>query len=332
MAQGWSVVEGSSIRLAEWPSTETSYVSDNSLEPAFEVRGGLIRPRVRVEAGDGSLGVFRPRVDTRLCPGEAFDRGDGRLVRSRGADFPFLSIDVPAGVTVTIDASKGPVHLLACGSVRIEGAVDLIDDPVPLRTRRFETPATDLLAEATIAVLAAGDMFLNGAVHAQHRPPTEASPLTLLCAGQMHLNGELPFHTLLAIESPAEGGSAILGARGQAIVAPPAVFTYGAADGADFWARGITPWRQVPPDRDGGTVQLVDAQPGLAVSWQSAPMDPVVTGEPDRRVARHSQPQPVLDRDAIVTGSGGFVRFVLATRVLAGVPVPSVRELQLVDR
>jgi hypothetical protein len=40
----------------------------------------------------------------------------------------------------------------------------------------------------------------------------------------------------------------------------------------------------------------------------------------------------VLDRDAIVTGSGGFVRFVLATRVLAGVPVPSVRELQLVDR
>lgn len=296
------------------------------------MRGGLIRPRVRVEAGDGSLGVFRPQRDTRLSPGETFDRGDGQLVRSRGADFPFLAIDIAAGVTVTIDATKGPVHLLACGSVRIDGAIELIDDPVPLRVRRFETQATELLAEATIAVLTAGDLYLTGVVRSRSQAPTEASPLSLLCAGQMHLNGKLPFHTLLAIESPPAGNSAILGARGQAIVAPPVVFTYGVAEGADFWVRGSTPWRQLPPDRDGGTVQLVDVQPGLAVAWQSAPMDPVVTGEPDRRVARHSQPQPVLDRDTIITGSGGFVRFGLAARVQDGMVVPTARELKLVDR
>lgn len=332
MAQWWSVVEGGSLCLAEWPSGETGYLGDDPLLPAFEVRGGLIRPRVRVEAGDGSLGVFRPQRDTRLCPGEAFDRGDGALVRSRGADFPFLAIDIAAGVTVTIDATKGPVRLLACGSVRIDGTVELIDDPVPLRVRRFEAEATELLAEATIAVLAAGDVYLTGVVRSHPRAPTEASPLSVLCAGQMHLNGELPFHTLLAIESPPAGNSAILGARGQAILAPPVVFTFGVAQGADIWVRGSTPWRQLPPDRDGGRVQLVDVQPGLAVAWQGAPVDPVAAGEPDRRVARHSQPQPVLDRDVIVTGSGTFVRFALAARVQDGAHVPTARELKLLDR
>ncbi|MBL8729980.1 MAG: Ig-like domain-containing protein [Planctomycetes bacterium] len=332
MALWWNVVEGSSLCLAEWPGAETSYVGEDPLQPAFEVRGGLIRPRVRVEAGDGSLGVFRPQRDTRLCPGEVFDRGDGQLVRSRGADFPFLAIDIAAGVTVTVDASKGPVHLLACGSVRIDGVVELIDDPVPLRVRRFETQARELLAEATIALLTAGDLHLTGVVRSQSRTPTEASPLSVLCAGQMHLSGELPFHTLLAIESPPAGNAAILGARGQAIVAPPVVFTYGVAEGADFWVRGSTPWRQLPSDRDGGTVQLVDVKPGLAVAWQSAPMDPVATGEPDRRVARHSQPQPVLDRDAIVTGAGAFVRLGLAAHMQHGTAIPTARELRLIDR
>lgn len=332
MAQWWSVVEGSRLALAEWPSGERAYVGDDPLLPGFEVRAGVIRPRVRVEAGDGSLGVFRPEQDTRLCPGEAFDRGDGRIVRSHGADFPFTAIDVPAGVTVTIDATAGPVRLLACGSVRIGGTLQLIDRPVPLRVRRFETPATDFLTEASIAVLAAGDVHVTGAIRTVQKTPSDGSPLTLLCAGRMYLHGELPFHTLLAIEAPADGGVAIVGARGQAIVAPPAVFTPGVAPGADIWVRGYTPWRQLPPDRDGGTVRLVEAAPGIAAAWQGAPADPLVPGEPDRRVGRHSQPQPVLDRDPIVTGPGGFVRFELVARVLHGTPLPTVREVLLIDR
>lgn len=330
VAQWWSVVEGSSIRLAEWPSGESAYLGEDPLEPAFEVRGGLVRPRVRVEAGNGSLGVFRPRRDTHLAPGQPFDRGDGTLVRSRGAEFPFLAIDIPAGVTVTIDATMGPVHLRVCGSVRIDGTVQLIDDPVPLRVRRSETPASELMAEATIGLLAAGDLHLNGVVRGQPRPASDASPLTLLCCGQMQLNGELPFHTVLAIESSPEGASAIIGARGQAVVAPPVVFRYGLAPGADFWVRGRTPWRQLPFDRDGGMVQVVDLQPGLMVSWQTAPPDPLTPGEPDGRVAR--QPQPALDRDTIVAPSGGFVRFQLTAHLVDGTPVPSVRELKLVDR
>jgi hypothetical protein len=331
-AQWWSVVEGSSIALAEWPSGERAYQAGDPLLPAFEVRAGVIRPRVRVEAGDGSLGVFRPQKDTRLCPGEPFDRGDGQLVRSRGAEFPFLAVDVPEGVTVTIDAATGPVRVLSCGSVHVAGDILLVGEPVPVRVRRFETPAADYLAEATIAVLAAGDLHVDGAVRTQRPTPADTSPLTLLCAGRMHLHGELPFHTLLAIESQLDGRSAILGARGQAVVGPPAIFTDGIAPGTDFWVRGLTPWRQLPADRDGGTVRLVDADAGLGVSWQGAPADPVEPGEPDRRVGRHSQPQPVLDRDKIATGPGGFVRFELAARVLHGTPLPSVREVRLVDR
>ena len=54
----------------------------------------------------------RPQADITLRPGVPFDRGDGVLVQSVGADFPFLAIDIPAGVRVRVESSV-PVQLLA---------------------------------------------------------------------------------------------------------------------------------------------------------------------------------------------------------------------------
>jgi hypothetical protein len=224
------------------------------------------------------------------------------------------------------------VRLLACGGVRIAGTVHLLGEPAVLRVPRFVTPAAVLLEEAVIAVLAAGDIHITGSVRTQRATPADASPLTLLAAGRMHLHGELPFQTLLAVESPPPGQDGpIVGTRGQASVAPVS-FRYGAAVHADLWMRGCTPWQQMPPDRDGGRVQFEEAEPGLQIAWQTAPADPVSPTEPDRRIARHSQPQPVLDGDAIGIAPGSFVRFEFAVHVHPGTPLPSVREVRLIER
>lgn len=331
--QWWSVVEGGSLPLAEWPSGERAYLADDPLLPGFECRGGVIRPRVRVEAGDGSLGVFRPTRDTLLVPGEPFDRGDGTRVQSHGSDFPFTAIDVPEGVTVTIDAvAAGPVRILSCGGVRIAGALLLREDPVPLRVPTFETPAAELLANATIALLAAGDLEVAGAIRTEREVPPDRSPLTLLAAGRMRLRGELPFRTLLAIEPAAlDARPAIEGVRGQSEVVH-ASFTFGVAPSADFRVAGATPWRRLPAERDRGTVRLVEPVGPLVVAWQTAPPDPLAEEEPDRRVDRQSQPVPVLDGDTLATAAGAFVRFVFEARVRPGEPLPTLREVRLEDR
>ncbi|MBL9079834.1 MAG: Ig-like domain-containing protein [Planctomycetes bacterium] len=331
--QWWSIAEGGSLALAEWPAGEKTFAGDDALAPCFEVRGGAVRPRVRVEAGDGALGAFRPTRDTVLRPGEAFDRGDGTLVQSRGDDFPFTVFEVPAGVTVTVDATNGPARILVCGGARIAGVLQLVGKPAPLRVHGIETPAAELLASAAVALLAAGDLYVHGAIRCEPSTSLELSPLTLLTAGRMHLRGELPFHTLLAIETPTVGESVpgIDGPRGQTVVAS-ATFTYGVPPGADYRVHGWTPWRQLPPDRDRGTLRLVDPLPGLLVAWQAAPADPLTDDRPDARAERQSQPQPVRDGDLVVASPGSFVRVALEAQVRGGQPLPSVREIRLLDR
>ncbi|MBX3461898.1 MAG: Ig-like domain-containing protein [Planctomycetes bacterium] len=332
-AQWWNVVEGGSIALAEWPSGEIAYLGADPLLPGFEVRAGVIRPRVRIEAGDGRLGLFRPRRDTQLRPGQPFDPGDGRWVASEGSDFPFTAVDIPAGVTVTLDATDAPVRVLACGGIRVAGDLVLRGSPGPLRLRRFEAPAVDLLGEARIALLAAGDLQMQGRIRAEWPLSADGSPLTLLSAGRVQIGQELPFHTVLALEAPPPEQSVpvILGARGQALVTS-ATFTYGVPAGSDLQVTGLTPWRQLPPDRDSGFVRLVDASPGLAAAWQAAAPDALAPQQPDPRLARQSRPHPIQDGDLVTIGAGSFLRVELSARVQGGAPIPTVRELRLLDR
>ncbi len=333
--QFWGVVAGDTVALAAWPADDDPVLVDEALGCGFEVGGGMIRPRVRVEAGDGSLGVFRPRRDVTLRPNEPFDRGDGTLVLSRGSEFPFAAFDVPRGVTVRVDASGSPVQLLACGSVHVAGRLELLGASRPLpRPLSRQQPVRELLHLAPVAIVAAGDVTIDGAVAAAALPADDTTTLLVAAAGAIDLRelaGDLPFHTLLARETTGERGGGILGVRGQSLVLD-AAFTYGVPAGADFTVRGTTAWRQLPLDRDGGVVHLVQASPGLQVSWQSAPPDPVRHSEPDLSIGRVSRLQPVAGGTTIAVAAGAFVRFTLHARVRAGDVLPRLAELRLCDR
>ena len=326
----WVVAAGSSLALAEWPGDDGAdrpIVDGDPAVPGFEVRAGVMRPRVRVEAGDGSLGIFRPQRDTTLRPGEPFDRGDGQIVTSRGAVFPFLAVDIPAGVSVTIDARAGPVQILCCADLRIAGSVELLGLAQPMQGRYLQVvPVRDLLEGAPVALVAAGDVQVRGTVTARTPVAAESTPLTLATAGRMDLNGALPFNTILALEAE---GPAVKGVLGQTKVVS-ATFTYGIARGASFVASGFTSWRQLPWDRDGGVVQA-DADPELRIGWQFAPADIHRRREPDLRRGL-ARSQPVADQDRIVVEPGAFVRFELTAQLTDSRPLPKVRELRIVDR
>lgn len=330
--QYWSVVEGDAITLAEWPAPdETRFLDEDPLMPGFELRAEVIRPRVRKEAGDGSLGVFRPTVDTVLRPGVPFDRGDGKHVTSRGDVFPFLAIDVKKGVKVTIDASSGPVRLLSCGGIDISGEVEVAGAPRPWNERRLGSvaAASELLESSSVGFLAAGDVWLRGAVVATSPSRANESPLLIASAGRILLTGTLPYNTLLAFE---EGdGRAISGPLGQAN-ALPAAFTPGVAEGTDVVVRGFTSWQKLPLDRDSGVVRFAGGDDALHVSWQVVPPHAQRPDEPDTRSGALPRPQRVVDRDLLTMPPGSFARLQFEAHATASTPLPSIADVRIVDR
>ena len=127
------------------------------------------------------------------------------------------------------------------------------------------------------------------------------------------------------------GPAPLIGVRGQSQVFE-AGFTFGVPPGAELAVRGTTTWRQLPWDRDGGVVRLVDASDGLQVAWQAAPPDPVHRTVPDLSIGRVSRLEPAVDGGTIAVTAGSFVRFTLQARVRAGSEPPRLRELRLCDR
>jgi hypothetical protein len=328
----WAVVAGSSITLLEWPSGDGVLDGDGELTPGFETSGGQLRPRVRVEAGDGSLGILRPRRDLVLRPGQPFDRGDGEVVVSQGAKFSFLAIDIPAGVTVRVEPGATPVQLLAAGSVRIQG--DLVFDvaAAPVPPRQLQHPIGELASAVPAAIVAAGEVEVSGRILSTAAPTEGTTSLLLASAAAIELHGALPFQTLLAVETRGDvAGASIRGARGQSIVFDP-TFTYGLAAGADFGLRALTPWRALPPERDGGVVRLLDQHPDLQVAWQTAPADAVRKNEPDVSIGRVGRLATVRHGDPVAFAAGSFVRFAFVARARSGQALPRLRELRLTDR
>jgi len=331
--QIWNVVAGTSIAIVAWPTNDGGIVGDDPLLPGFELVSGATRPRVRVEAGDGSLGVFRPRRDLVLRPGVPFDRGDGTIVVSRGAVFPFLAIDIPRGVTVRIDGGSTPVRLLSCGGIRIDGVLELAGATVPLQGHAHGTAVNDLLETSPVALLAAGEVHLAGRVVVVSPLPSDHTALTVAGPQPFHLSGALPYNTILAVDatSTAPNEPAIVGSRGQTILTI-ATFTYGLAAGASFAVQGCSPWQQMPFDRDGGVLHLTDVDHGLRVGWQQAPADPVRKGEPDLRQDRIGRVETATDLERILFGVGSYLRFRIDAEVAAERPLPTLRELRLSDR
>ena len=328
----WSVVEGRSVPICGWPDGEQHYSSEDELQAGFEVRGANIVPKVRIEAGNGSLGAFRPKKDTTLRPGESFDRGDGLQVVSSGPDFHFASIDIPADVTVTVDASSGPVRLLATGGMRLEGSLGLIGPATPLPARAFiSRPVADLVSGARVALVAAGDVQIYGEITSSASISESETALLLATAGWLRLHGELPFQSVLVADSRGVGSvSRIEGVRGQS-KPYPAAFTVGLAAGAEITFRGVLPWRQLPSHLDSGVLQIGDVPRPFVVEWQATSADAIRRERPDLRTDRIGRWQPARDRDVLVVGGGGFVRLKLTAVVREGEPLPSIRELRLVE-
>jgi hypothetical protein len=323
----WHVVEGATVPLAEWTASDALMIVDDGVLPGFESRGGWLRPRVRVEAGDGSLGVFRPQVDTVLRPGTPFDRGDGTIVLGRGASFPFLAVDIPPGVVVRIDATAGPVEITSCGAIRMAGELVVDAPPASLPPGRFQVqPVRELVVAAPVALVAAGPIDASGVIRAAHEVPADGTALLLASATRLWLRGTLPFQTMLVVESAGGAQGLIEGARGQSRVYA-ASFTPGVAPRADFVAVGATTWRQLPFGASGAVVRLEEVEGSFALAWQTAFEDAVVPGRPD--LARLGRWQPVHDGDPVPAGDGAFVRFEVRARVRDDGAVPRLRELRL---
>jgi hypothetical protein len=324
----WSVVAGAELACAEWPLPDDVLAAADRVEPGFEIRAGRLQPCLRRECGDGRLGVLRPARDVVLRPGEPFDRGDGVLVASDGPRFGFLAIDVPDGVTVQIEPGTAGAIVQAVGGIRVAGRIVVRALPRVVTARRFHAPPVlELADQVPVAFVAAGPVAIAGEVVAEPPPVGDATSVMFASASHIDLRGlrgELPFRTVLAVdEARAAERPAVLGVRGQSVVAP-SVFSYGLPPDASCTIEAELPWRQMPADRSAALVQVSGADGRLAAWWQSAPADPLRATQPDLTNGRIGRRQACRSGDAIAFPPGDFVRVALRAQVAGGEPTLAV--------
>lgn len=327
-SQWWEVVAGAGPGLLDWPGVRTLVPGTDPLQPGLEVlRDGRSRPALRVEAGDGSLGTFRPLRDTRIARGATFDRGDGTMVVDRDGSLPFLAVDIPAGVTVEVDAREGALRLLACGWVRIEGALAVVAQPVPTRMRAGELTSFGALTEsAPLLVAAAGGIRISGTVRAPEQS-AEGTLMVLASAGPLDLAGSIPPATLLALEPGSRG------LTGSAERAVPVLLrmTPGLPSGTELQLEAATEWFAVPAECSAARLDWLAADPGYEVFIQSIPGDPFRPEYPDPRAERASAPLPVLLGSRVQFLPGGFLRVCFQCRVRGSDPLPFLHGLRIVQ-
>lgn len=327
-SQWWEVVAGAGPGLLEWPGSRGLVAGTDALQPGLEVlRDGRARPALRVEAGDGSLGIFRPMRDTRIARGVAFDRGDGTMVVDRDGSLPFLAIDIPAGIAVDVDANPGAVRLLACGWARVEGALVVTGAPVPTRLRAGELTSFGALAEAAPLLLAAGGGIQVGGTIRATGSTAEGTLVALASSGPLDLAGGIPPATLLAVEP---GARSLSGAAERAV---PVLLrmTPGLPDGAEVAVEAATEWFAVPAECSSARLDWLSADPGYRLSVQSIPGDPFRPERPDPRAERASAPLPLLVGSRVQFLPGGFLRVCFQCRVQGGEPLPFLHGLRFVQ-
>jgi hypothetical protein len=326
----WQVVEGAAAVVLRWPHGDDNLLPAADLAtPGFEFQNDVFRPLVRVEAGDGSLGVFRPTRDTTLTPGLPFDRGDGTQVASRGTVFPFLAIDVPAGVTVTIDARSAPVQLLAVGRAQVNGRLVIEGDTgQPAPTSGPVGDARTIQRTAALSILAAGGIEI-GPPPAAIVAPARAQNVTLalLTAGVLAVRGPVPYVILATERNLGRGDSRVERCHSQQVKLTP-----GLPDGAEVEAQGLTPFRALPPTIASPQLRVIDGDPALHVDWQSAPPQIDHPERPDPDPVRMTAFREAVDAQPLPVAPGSFLRLRLGARVRGGTPLPQVREFTLLDR
>ncbi len=328
--QWCNVVPGVAVRVAEWPLPQqgpSRYLDADLAVPGFEVTDRqAIQPLVRVEAGDGSLGVLRPLRDTQIG-GDPFDRGDGVRVASADGVFAFQAIDIPAGVTVRIDAGPRPVHLLALGRIRIAGRLEVFGDsgPMPLHPGQLVDVST-LCSGAVVSVLAGSGIEVSGSIDGH--APNGGAPVALITSGALIVTGSIPPDSVLATER----GGLVAPRAADRCLAVRVQLTAGLPPGAEVLASGYTPFLQVPVDRTAGTIRLSPADTPVRVAWQLLPPDSLQRTRPDLDPARAGAPREIVDGQRVGAGPGSFLRLRLQARVAAGAPLPHLHGIDVLDR
>lgn len=329
----WTVVTGGAVARLQWPSADAGPLASDGVLPGFEVHGGLMVPKARTETGSGKLGLFRPLRSTRIAPGEPFDRGDGVMVAAVDGRLEFLAIDIPAGVVVTVDATTAPMRLLAVGGARIAGELQVRASPQTARRLRPGAPVEDAIESAPVALAVAGDLVVAGRVVGPTELAADSVALCLASAGRVELLTDLPFNTLLAVgaDDDVDSGPAIRGSRGQATVVGVS-FTRGVPHDARWTATASSDWLQVPADLTQVWLEVLDGTPEFLVRWQEAPPDPVRARLPDLSPGKASRWLPVQPHEPVALAPRSFVRFTVAADVAAGMPLPGLRAVRVVER
>lgn len=330
----WTVVEGAAAVVLQWPGPDENWLSGPDLAtPGFEVMHGALQPLVRVEGGDGSLGVFRPTKDTRLVPGVMLDRGDGTLVVSKGNVFSFAAIDIPRGITVAVDARFAPVQLLALGRAKIAGRLVIegqsTNAPPPLGWRG---DLATICASTAVAIVAIGGIEIGGedgeagaAVVAS--PAATGAPLALVSAGPVDVHAPIP-RTILARERTI-GSSASWVERCISVQVP---LTHGLPTGVEVKAQGWTPFRTLPTMVQALTFHRNGSSAGVRVEWQAANPDPARQDQPDADPARMAAFREAAEGSTLATTPGSFVRLRFEARVRGGEPLPRIQSVSVLDR
>jgi len=327
--QWCNVVAGEAVNVAQWPDEAARRYLDVALEvPGFEVTENLsIQPLVRVEAGDGSLGVFHPQVDTTIVAGEAFDRGDGMRVASADEVIAFRAIDIPPGVTVRVDARAGRLQLLALGRVRIAGRLEILGDAPPPQLQAGQlADFTAIRAASVLTIVAGSGIAVLGTVDG--KAPSGGPLLALVTAGALEIGGSLPIGTVLAAE---RGGLVAPNGADRCLVARVQL-TPGLPPGAEAVATGFTPFSALPPDRAAGSLRLRPADSEIRVAWQVTQPDPVLHSRPDRDPSRAAPPREATDGQRVDAPPGAFLRLRLQARVVGGAPLPRLLQVDVLDR
>ena len=328
----WYMVPGSAVSVVEWPglaeqkSTKQVMTSSVLGTPGFEVdEQGDLRPLVRLEAGDGEFGVFRPKRDMVLVPGEPFDRGDGVVLRSRGRTFPFTAIDVPEGVTVAVDTRAGPVRLLAVDRARIAGTLRVDGQGPGLRSTDRQVDVSLVMESSAVTLLAPGGIEISGQVVAGSE--SSGAALALIAGGTLQL-GPVPAGTILATEV----GCKVTGALATSCHSVQLQLTPGLPPGGQLEAIGAAEYRRLPPGISGGQLRLDRGDPQIRVSWQATLPDAVQAQMPDRQLARSTPWYEFHDGESIDGVAGQFLRIRCQALLRGGEPLPTLGGVRLLSR
>ncbi len=323
--------------------------TDPQADVGFEWAGDReqIRPRVRMEAGRGSLGRFAPMSNQTLRPGGSCILADGSVVTlPTSGDFEFESFVVPSGVEITVE-SMTPVVVRAVGKIEISGTLTA---ETPLLSR-FEPPivveASYLLERAGLGLLAGGSLRVAGTLrHARPNPADPYTSIACLAGGGVHItpSGVVPPFLLLAREpSNGRAGQSPWTGSLERPVSVLVSLTPGLPQGGSLKAGAFTAWMPVSPRALGAgdlVVRMIEASPGLRLDIESvAGRD----GRPLTTLRRHAATldvSPGIDRAQsdqslevpFPVFPGEFVRFRFRADVVGGETLPHVQRVELRSR